>query len=65
MVTSYRQGWGQLTFARAFLQFKQALRVTDSGTRLRLEEELVLSAISFSPRPRRGSDPVLELSGVA
>jgi hypothetical protein len=55
----------QLTFARAFLQFKHAFRVTDSGTLLRLEDEVLLSEISFSPRARRGSDPVLELSGVA
>jgi len=50
-----------LTFARAFLQLRQAFRVTDSGTLRRFEEreELLLSAISFSPRARRGSDPVL------
>lgn len=35
------------------------MRVTDSGTLRRLEEEVLLSAGSFSPRPRRGSEPVL------
>lgn len=36
------------------------MRVTDSGTRRRFEEEELLSAgVSFSPRGRRGSDPVL------
>ena len=50
-----------LAFARAFLQLRQALRVTDSGTLRRLEdrEELPLSTPSLSPRARRGSDPVL------
>jgi hypothetical protein len=40
------------------LQFRQAFRVTDSGTRRRFDEEVPLSS-SFSPRARRGSDPVL------
>jgi hypothetical protein len=48
-----------LTFARAFLQLRQALRVTDSGTLRRLDDEVLLSASSLSPRFRRGSDPVL------
>lgn len=51
-----------LTFARAFLQLRQAFRVTDSGTLRRLEEEVLLSGASFSLRARRGSDPAL--SGV-
>lgn len=46
--------------ARAFLQLRQALRVTDSGTLRRLdEEELLPAGVSLSPRGRRGSDPVL------
>lgn len=54
------EGWGRFvfTFARAFLQLTHAFRVTDSGTRLRLDEEAALSN-SFSLRGRRGSDPVL------
>jgi hypothetical protein len=51
-----------LTFARAFLQLRQAFRVTNSGTLRRLEEEVLLSGASFSLRARRGSDPAL--SGV-
>lgn len=52
-----------LTLARAFLQLRQALRVTDSGTLRRFDKEELLSAtFSFSPRFRRGSGPVL--SGV-
>jgi hypothetical protein len=49
------------TFARAFLQLRHAFRVTDSGALRRFDarEELLLSAGSFSPRLRRGSDPVL------
>lgn len=45
--------------ARAFLQLRQALRVTDSGTLRRFDEELLSAGVSFSPRGRRGSDPVL------
>jgi hypothetical protein len=52
------QETGIYTLARAFLQFRQAFRVTDSGTRRRFDEEVPLST-SFSPRARRGSDPVL------
>lgn len=48
-----------LTFALAFLQLRQALRVTDSGTLRRLDEEALVSGVSFSSRGRRGSDPVL------
>jgi len=50
-----------LTFARAFLQLRQAFRVTDSGALRRFEEreELLDSASSFSSRVWRGSDPVL------
>lgn len=53
-------GRQQLTLARAFLQFKQAFRVTDSGALRRLDADELLSA-SFSPCSRRDSDPVLSV----
>ena len=48
------------TFALAFLQFRHALRVTESGTRRRLEALLLLSGFSLSPERmlRIGSEPV-------
>jgi hypothetical protein len=50
------------TLARAFLHGTQALRVTDSGTLRRFDDALpvVLPSTSFSPRIRRGSDPVVD-----
>lgn len=48
-----------LTFARAFLQLRHALRVTESGALRRFPVEEVISGVSISPRGRRGSDPVL------
>ena len=51
------------TLARAFLHCRQALRVTDSGTLRRLEEEALAPERPPSPslpRGRRGSDPVVD-----
>jgi len=49
---------GPYTLARAFLQLRQAFRVTDSGTLRRLDEVVLLSSTSLPVRARRGSDPV-------
>lgn len=38
------------TFARAFLQFRQAFLVTECGTRRRLTEEMGLSSASLPSR---------------
>lgn len=62
-VVHLRQGCLPSHLARAFLQFKQAFRVNDSGARRRFDDEEECS-MSFSPRCRRDSDPVLVLSVV-
>ena len=59
MVVPPRSNCSKHTFARAFLQLRQAFRVTESGTRRRFVEEILLPvSTSFSLRTWRGSDPV-------
>ena len=57
--TSRREGQ-MVTFARAFLQGTQALRVTDSGTLRRFEDALAVELPSASFSWRTPSDPVVD-----